>query len=52
MPRYVWWQPPFLYVIYFVLKRYPAWWVVYAAFAGGMASFMVLEWSTQHSFVT
>jgi len=33
-----WWQPPFLYAIYFLLKRHAAWWVIYAPFAGGMAS--------------
>ena len=51
MPRYIWWQPPFLYAIYYVLKRHAAWWVVYAAFAGGMASFMIVEWFSGHNFV-
>ena len=51
IPRYVWWQPPFLYAIYFFLKRHPAWWVIYSTFAGGMASFMILEWFSGHNFV-
>lgn len=51
LARYVWWQPPFLYAVYCALKRYPAWWVVYAAFTSGMASFMIFEWFTGHNFV-
>jgi hypothetical protein len=49
--RYIWWQPPFLCAIYWMLKRHAAWWVVYAAFAAGMASFMILEWFSGHNFV-
>lgn len=44
MPRYVWWQPPFLYTIFIILKRHRSWWPVYGAFAGGMASLMVILW--------
>ncbi len=51
LARYVWWQPPFLYAIYCALKRHSAWWVIYVAFASGMASFMILEWFTGHNFV-
>jgi hypothetical protein len=51
LARYVWWQPPFLYAICCALKRHSAWWVIYVAFASGMASFMILEWFTGHNFV-
>ncbi len=51
IPRYIWWQPPFLYAIYCLLKRHSAWWVVYTAFAAGMASFMIVEWFSGHNFV-
>jgi hypothetical protein len=51
LPRYIWWQPPFLYAIYRVLARHEGWWVVYMAFASGMASFMILEWFSGHNFV-
>lgn len=51
IPRYIWWQPPFLYAIYCVLKRHATWWVIYAAFAAGMASFMIVEWFSGHNFV-
>jgi len=43
-PRYLWWQPPMLYVIFTFLKRHRTWWIIYVAFAAGMASFMVIEW--------
>jgi hypothetical protein len=43
-PRYLWWQPPFLYALLVVLKKHPWVWPVYMVFAGGMASFMVIEW--------
>lgn len=51
IPRYIWWQPPFLYAIYCALRRHPAWWTIYVAFAAGVASFMVFEWFTGHNFV-
>jgi hypothetical protein len=51
LPRYIWWQPPFLYAIYCILKRHAGWWVIYVAFASGLASFMILEWFTGHNFV-
>jgi len=51
MARYIWWQPPFLYMIYWVLKRHAAWWSVYTAFASGMASFMIMGWFSGHNFV-
>jgi len=49
--RYVWWQPPFLYAIYRLLRRSDAAWVVYLVFASGMAAFMVMEWFSGHNFV-
>jgi Glycosyltransferase family 87 len=40
--RYIWWQPPFLYAIYLLLRRCTGCWVVYMAFAAGMAGFLVV----------
>jgi hypothetical protein len=51
MPRYIWWQPPFLYAIYIGLKRYSAWWPVYLAFSSGIAAFVIIGWFTGHNFV-
>jgi hypothetical protein len=45
MPRFVWWQPPMLYAVFLLLKRYPRLQMIYAAFAGGMAATMVFLWS-------
>lgn len=42
--RYLWWQPPFLYVVFALLQRRRWLWIIYFAFAAGMASFMVIEW--------
>jgi hypothetical protein len=42
--RYLWWQPPFLYALFTLLKKHSWAWPIYMAFAGGMASFMVIEW--------
>lgn len=49
--RYVWWQPPMLYAIYHALRRRFLLWTIYLTFTSGMASFMVVEWLTGHSFV-
>jgi len=49
--RYIWWQPPFLYAIYRLLRRSSGAWLVYTAFAAGMAAFMVVEWFSGHNFV-
>ena len=49
--RYIWWQPPFLYAIYRILRRNDAAWIVYLAFASGMAAFMTAEWLSGHRFV-
>jgi hypothetical protein len=51
IPRYIWWQPPFIYAVYCVLKRHAAWWPIYIALTSGMASFMILEWFGVHNFV-
>src|ERR1700678_4324665 len=40
VPRYIWWQPPFLYAIYRLLHRSETAWTIYLAFASGMAAFM------------
>ena len=50
-PRYLWWQPPLLYAIFLCLRRSLPAWLIYLALAGGMASFMVLEWFTGHNLV-
>ncbi len=50
-PRYLWWQPPLLYVIFFWLRRSVPAWMIYLAFAGAMASFMVFEWFTGNTLV-
>ena len=49
--RYIWWQPPFLYGIYRALRNSDAAWVLYIAFASGMAAFMVIGWFGGHNFV-
>jgi hypothetical protein len=49
--RYIWWQPPFMYAIYRLLKRHAGGWLIYTAFAAGMAAFMVLGWFSGHNFV-
>jgi len=49
--RYIWWQPPFLYAIYRLLRRNAGAWLIYSALAAGMAAFMVLEWFSGHNFV-
>lgn len=51
LPRYLWWQPPLLYVIYFWLRRSPPAWMIYLAFAAGMASFMVMAWFSATNIV-
>ncbi len=51
IPRYIWWEPPLLYAIYRILKQHPRWWFVYLSFASGLASFMIVEWFSGHSFV-
>ena len=51
LPRYIWWQPPFLYTIYLLLRRSTAAWLIYTAFAAAMAAFMIMEWFTGHNFV-
>ncbi len=50
-PRYLWWQPPFLLVIYLWLRRSLPAWIVYLAFAGGMAAIMILAWFAKKNFV-
>jgi len=42
--RYLWWQPPFLYALFMLLKKHRWAWPIYMGFAGGMASFMIIEW--------
>ena len=49
--RYIWWQPPFLYAIYRLVRRSEAAWLVYFAFASGTSAFMIAEWMTGHNFL-
>jgi hypothetical protein len=51
MPRYVWWQPPFLYAIFTVLKRYPSWYSLYFWVAGGIAAIMTILWFSNSGMV-
>lgn len=44
MPRHVWWQPPMLFGVFLLLKRYSWLRLVYAAYAGGMAAFATFLW--------
>lgn len=50
-PRYIWWQPPFLYAIYCILKRHGGAWLIYTACSTAMACFMIIEWFSGHGFV-
>ncbi len=52
VPRYLWWQPPFLYALFLFLRRSLPMWMIYLVFAGGMASFVVFEWFTLNNLVT
>jgi hypothetical protein len=51
MPRYIWWQPPLLVAVYLILRRNQALWVLYLAFASGMAAFMIVHWLSGSTFV-
>ena len=44
MQRFVWWQPPTLYVAFLLLKRHPGWRPIYFVVTGGMAAVMTLLW--------
>jgi len=37
--------------VYRLLRRSTGAWLIYSAFAGGMAAFMVVEWFSGHNFV-
>jgi len=50
-PRYLWWQPPLLFAIFLALRRSVGASMVYFAFAGGMASFMVIAWFSRTNIV-
>lgn len=51
LPRYIWWQPPLLYAIYFKFKNCAPVWILYLAFASAMASFMIVAWFSGNNFV-
>lgn len=51
LPRNLWWQAPFLYAIFNLLKRYQSLSVLYFPFAGGLASVITFWWFTQKDFV-
>jgi Gpi18-like mannosyltransferase len=44
-PRYLWWQPPLLYAVFRLLKRYPQLRALYCIFAGGMAAITTYMWT-------
>jgi len=44
LARYIWWQPPFLCAIYYLLRRHRAWWPVYTAFAAALSAYMIIGW--------
>lgn len=48
--RYLWWQPPFLYAIYLVLKRSTGVWIMYTAFTSAMAGFLVITFLNGRAF--
>ena len=50
-PRYIWWEPPFLYAIFRILRTNRPLSLIYTAFASGVAAFMIVEWFSFHSFV-
>ncbi len=52
MARYIWWQPPFLYAIYYFFRRRHAWWPIYTVFTAGLSAFMILNWFDQKMFLT
>jgi hypothetical protein len=52
MPRYIWWQPPFLYAVWILLRNRPFVWTAYYMFAGAIAAVMLLQWFTLNPFVT
>jgi hypothetical protein len=51
-PRYMWWEPPLLFAIFLWLRRSLPACMIYFAFAGGMASFMVIAWFSGNGIVT
>ena len=44
LARYIWWQAPLLFAIFFALRRSVPAQMLYLAFAAGMAAFMVMTW--------
>jgi len=50
-PRYIWWQPPFLYAVYRLLRRNETAWLTYSALAAGFAAFMIVAWFSGQNFV-
>lgn len=44
MPRFFWWQPPTLYAVFRLLKRYPQLRTTYTLFVGGMAAITTYFW--------
>lgn len=51
MPRNIWWQAPFLYAIFTLLKRYRSLSLIYMAFTAAMASIMVFWWFSEKAFL-
>jgi hypothetical protein len=44
MLRFVWWQPPTLYVAFVLLKQHPQWRTLYFLFTGGLAAILTVFW--------
>ena len=50
-PRYLWWQPPMMYAVFRLLKRYPLLRAPYWIFAGGMAAITTYMWTLRSVFL-
>lgn len=50
MPRFVFWQPPFLVALYFVFYRLHRLWPMYFAASGLWIAIMVLAWFVPHAY--
>lgn len=50
MPRFVFWQPPFLLALYVVLNRFQRLWPMYFAASGLWIAILVLAWFVPHAY--
>ena len=51
MPRFVWWQPPILYAVFRLLKRYPQLRLLYFVIVGGVAAVFAYLWVLQSPYL-